>query len=140
MFSESEKQAIVAAIRQAEKATSGEIRVHVQPKCSEDPMQDAIAVFHRLKMTETAARNGVLVFLATEHRKFAVVGDEGIHRFVGNDFWNETAQVMRQHFSGNEMVQGLCAAILLIGEKLKLHFPYQQQDTNELSDEISEGE
>lgn len=140
MFSESEKQEIVAAIRQAEKATSGEIRVHVQLKCSEDPMQDAIEVFHRLKMTQTAERNGVLVFLATEYRKFAVVGDEGIHRYVGDDFWSETAQLMRRHFSEQQLVRGLCAAILLIGEKLKLHFPYQHQDVNELSDEINEGE
>ena len=78
---------MVAAIQAAERLTSGEIRVHVQPRCGEDPLQDAIRVFERLGMTRTATRNGVLIFLAVRHHQFAVIGDTAIHAAVGEDFW-----------------------------------------------------
>ena len=130
---------LVAAIRAAEQATSGEIRIHVQRRCSDDPVRDATRVFERLGMTRTAARNGVLFFLATRARRFAVIGDTGIHRHVGDAFWQATAAAMTPHFVRGDLVGGLEAGVRASGEALKQHFPHQRNDINELSDTISEG-
>ena len=87
------KDEIVSAINNAEKITSGEIRVHIQSKCKEDVLSEAKKVFHRLKMHKTKERNGVLIFIALKSKRFAILGDSGIHEKVENDFWNEVCRV-----------------------------------------------
>ncbi|RMG61204.1 MAG: TPM domain-containing protein [Calditrichaeota bacterium] len=136
-FSEEEKQRIVAAIQAAEKETSGEIRVHLDRACDGDVFQRALKVFHKIGMTQTAQRNGVLIYLALKNRRFAIVGDEGIDRVVPENFWQDVADILSAHFKEGKFCEGLCAAIARIGEKLKEFFPYRKDDVNELSDEIS---
>ena len=134
-----DRRRILAAIQSAERLTSGEIRVHVQPRCGEDPMHDARRVFERLGMTRTAARNGVLIFLAVRHQRFAVIGDTAIHAAVGEDFWRHTAAAMQPYFAAGELAAGLEAGVQTLGAALQRHFPYQRNDVNELPDTISEG-
>lgn len=137
-FTPADQQRIVDAIRAAEKATSGEIRVHVEPHCTNpDPVQRAIEVFARLGMHQTKEKNGVLFYLAHADRKFAVVGDKGIDEKVPNDFWESTKDLLRQHFAAGEYAEGLSRGIERAGQQLKQYFPYASDDTNELSDEIS---
>lgn len=138
-FSAADCARIVAAIHTAEQATSGEIRVHVQRRCSADPCRDAARVFNRLKMTRTAARNGVLVFLAWRDRRFAVIGDTGIHAQVGAEFWRATADAMVPCFASGDLVAGVEAGVLAAGEALRRHFPHQRNDVNELANDISKG-
>lgn len=141
LFSKSEEQRIVAAIREAESRTSGEIRLFVEPFCmSDDPVQKAAQLFELLGMTQTQARNGVLLYLAYESKHFAVWGDTGIHERVGFDFWDEEKKLLRKRFQEGEIVSGLCEAILQIGEQLSWHFPADQNSNrNELPDEIIYG-
>ncbi len=136
-FSAADCERIEAAIRQAEQAASGEIRVHVQRRCGADPRRDAARVFERLGMTRTAARNGVLVFLAWRDRRFAVIGDTGIHEQVGAAFWRSTVAAMTPYFAASDMVAGVEAGVLAAGEALRKHFPHQRNDLNELPDAIS---
>ena len=136
-FTKSEEEKIVAAIKIAEKKTSGEIRVHLEKKTKGDIFEFAKKKFEQLKMTETKERNGCLILLDLTNRKFAVIGDKGIDEKVGNDFWKDAAIEMQNHFVKDEFAEGLSEAILKIGEKLKLYFPHQKDDVNELSDEIS---
>ena len=134
-----EEQTLIAAIKTAEKNTSGEIRVHIE-KSSDKPVMDrALDVFHDLKMHETALRNGVLLYVGIESKQFAIIGDEGIHNKVTDSFWNATKDIVISHFAKKEFAKGLELAILDVGEKLKTYFPYQSDDINELSDEISKG-
>lgn len=130
---------IVEAIVEAEKKTSGEIRVHVQPKCGQDAMKEAKKIFHRLRMQRTKERNGVLLFVSWKSRQFAILGDEGIHQKVGDDFWKQTRDQMVRHFSNDDVSGGIVAAVKSVGEKLKTHFPAQSTDKNELSNTMSEG-
>lgn len=130
---------LVAAIRAAEQATSGEIRIHVQRRCGDDPVREATRVFDRLGMTRTTARNGVLFFLATRDRRFAVIGDTGIHAHVGDAFWQTTAAAMTPHFGRGDLAGGLEAGVQAAGQALKRHFPRHRHDANELPDTISEG-
>ena len=139
-LSKKEEQEVVAAIMEAEKATSGEVRVHIESVCDIDPKLRAQYNFEKLGMTKTAARNGVLVYVACESRKFAVIGDEGINNVVPKDFWKDVVAAMGECFSRGEFAAGLSKGILMIGEKLKAFFPYQTDDENELSDEISYGD
>jgi len=137
-FSEGEKKSIVHAIEQAERRTSGEVRIYIESHCSHpDPVERAKELFGELKMYETAARNGVLVYLAMKDRKLAVYGDEGIHLKVGDTFWDASVKNMLGHFNKNNFTAGITEIIREIGEALSTHFPFDEKgDTNELSDEI----
>jgi len=131
---------ITKAIEKAEHQTSGEIRVHVESKCREEVLDRAAWLFKKLKMHETKDRNGVLIYLSINDRKFAIIGDAGINKVVPEGFWNENKEMMISHFKKGEFAIGLIKGIEKAGEQLKQFFPYQEDDVNELSDEISYGE
>ncbi|MGD0624771.1 MAG: TPM domain-containing protein [Thermodesulfobacteriota bacterium] len=139
-FTEDEQKRIVEEIHKAEERTSGEIRVHLDRHSGEDVLKKAQKIFYQLGMARTKDRNGVLIYLATDHRKFAIVGDEGIHRVVPENYWEEVKEEMRKHFREEKFFAGLCRAIQQIGEKLQAHFPAEKAGANELPDEISEEE
>jgi uncharacterized membrane protein len=137
-FSKEEQQRIVEEVRKAEHRTSGEIRVHLDCCSREIPLEKAKRVFHRLGMTITKARNGVLIYVATEDRKFAILGDVGIHRVVPENYWEDVKERMQEKFREGKICEGICLGIREIGEKLKAHFPVEKDDRNELPDTISE--
>ena len=131
----------MTAIREAEKQTSGEIKLHIEKKCqTEDVLERAKEVFVFLNMHLTKDHNGVLFYLAYEDRKFAVLGDIGIDEKVPSDFWNSTKDLLRTYFSQNQFAEGLCQGIKEAGLQLKTHFPYASDDINELPDDISFGQ
>ena len=130
---------IIAAIKEAENNTSGEIRVHLEESTNKPPMDRALEVFYLLEMDRTEQRNGVLIYIAIESKKFAILGDEGINNLIPDDFWNAEKELMLTHFLKGEFAKGIALAIFEVGKKIKEFFPYQSNDTNELSDEISKG-
>lgn len=134
------KLQIERAIKEAELNTSGEIRVHIESKCLQDPLQRAVYIFNYLKMFNTQARNGVLIYVAVESRKFAIIGDAGINKVVPDNFWNSIKENMGAAFSQGKYIDGLVEAIREAGVSLKRYFPYQSDDINEQPDEISFGE
>ena len=134
-----EEQEIVQAITIAEKNTSGEIRVHIENSSKKPPLERAKEVFLSLEMHNTEARNGVLFYIGVADKSFAILGDEGIDKKVEDDFWNITKDAVIMHFKNQKYKDGLVAGILSAGERLKTFFPYQENDTNELSNEISKG-
>lgn len=138
-FTKEEKEDIVLAIKSAELETSGEIRVHVEEKCTGDVKDKAAFLFEKLEMQKTEQRNGVLLYLAIKNRKFAILGDTGINQVVPENFWDEIRDSMLNHFRENHFSDGLIEAISKAGKQLKKHFPYQRDDVNELPDEISFG-
>ncbi|MBI2285063.1 MAG: TPM domain-containing protein [Bacteroidetes bacterium] len=137
-FSEEEKQRIVAAVQEAEQRTSGEVRIYVESHCRfVNPVMRARELFFALKMDETEARNGVLVYVAMKDRQLAIYGDEGIHTKVGHTFWNAEVQKMLSLFNRNNYAEGIAEIIREIGEALVKHFPFNREtDTNELPDDI----
>lgn len=132
-----EEQAIVKAIRQAEDLTSGEIRVHLEAHTDLQPLERAKEVFVQLNMQKTVARNGVLFYIGVVDHSFVVLGDEGINRVVGADFWESTKDLVITHFKQKQYQEGLVAGILNAGEQLKKHFPISKNDIDELPNEIS---
>ena len=136
-FSETEQITIQQAIADAELNTSGEIRVRVDGKCKVDPKVKAIEIFQKLEMHRTELRNAVLFYLAVDDQKFSIVGDKGINEAVPTDFWDSIRDEMLMHFKEKQFALGLSTGIQRAGEKLKVHFPYQEDDKNELSNEIS---
>lgn len=141
ILSKEQEKHVMAAIAQAEKNTSGEIRVHIEDRCkSGDSIKRAIEVFSELHMHETELRNGVIVYVAIKDHKIAVWGDEGIHTLVGQDFWNDVLKTLTRYFQAGDFETGLSESILMIGDKLKEYFPFQTDDVNELSDDISYGD
>lgn len=138
-LTKSEEQEIVEAIQQAEKNTSGEIRIHLEKTTSIAHFDRAVEVFNDLQMHQTAERNGVLIYVAVNDKQFVICGDIGINQKVPADFWDATKSIIQNQFKSGNFKQGLVAGIQNAGHQLKLHFPYQGNDTNELSDTISIG-
>jgi uncharacterized membrane protein len=131
---------IVAAIGAAEKRTSGEIRVVVARHAVADPITTARRHFERLGMTNTAARNGVLILVAPRSRNFAVIGDSGVHEKCGEGFWQELAAAMTEQFRAGQFTEGITLGIERAGALLAEHFPCQPDDRNELPDDVEEAD
>ena len=138
-LTKNEEAEVVEAIRLAEKNTSGEIRVHLEKETSIAPIERAVEVFHELGMDKTQLRNGVIIYVAVKSRKFAIYGDKGINDKVNDDFWNCTKDIMVNHFKTGNNVQALVEGIHNAGEQLRKYFPFEDDDTDELSNEISKG-
>ncbi|HWW00991.1 MAG TPA: TPM domain-containing protein [Candidatus Acidoferrum sp.] len=128
---------IVAAIREAEKKTSGEIRVFITRKQVTDPVEAAQAHFVQMGMEKTRERNAVLIFVAPRSRRFAVVGDVAVHTRCGESFWKELAAEMSGHFAKSEFTSGIIHGVQKAGELLARHFPHRPDDANELPDDVA---
>lgn len=137
-FTAEETQALLEEIRDAERRTSGEVRVFVERHCRfVDPLDRAVELFKQLGMDQTADRNAVLVYVAIKDHQLAIFGDEGIHKKVGSEFWNVELQKMISEFNRNHYAEGIKKVVSDIGEALCTHFPYNSgTDKNELPDDI----
>ena len=136
-LTEEEEQRIIKAIEAAEEFTTGEIRVHIEFKCKKDPLDRATNVFGELKMHETDARNGVILYIATDDRKVAIFGDEGISQQVDDDFWQDEIDKLIREFKSGNFEKGIASVVADIGEKLKQFYPSDGTDPNELDNEIT---
>jgi uncharacterized membrane protein len=137
VFTDEEQQRVQQAVADAEKNTSGEIRVCMEKTCSDDPLDRAVKYFTQLEMHQTKQRNGMLIYVATVDRKFAIIGDAGINKVVPADFWDSTKDEMLNQFKYGNMVEGIVTGVKKAGEQLKKYFPYLLDDENELPDDIA---
>jgi len=128
---------IADAITAAERHTTGEICVHVTPRCRGDVMRRAAKTFNRLHLYTTKRRNAVLIFVAYEDRKFAILGDTGINEMVPRGFWDGEVAELTKYLKAGRPVDGLCEIISRMGERLSQYFPGERDDENELSNEVS---
>lgn len=139
LLTSAEQEQVVACIREAESRTTGELRVFVESKCNKaDAMDRAVELFEKLGMTATEKRNAVLVYLATEDKKFALAGDKEIYEKAGGAaFWQTAAEKLKGHLQAGEVATGLANCINELGSAMATHFPYDPAITrNELPDEI----
>ena len=137
--SSADLDAVADAVSHAERGTAAEIRVHLDHHCAGDTMARAIEVFEGLHMHETAERAGVLVYLAVEDHKVAVIGDTGIHQRVGQGYWDGLVARVIGHLREGHPREGLVGAVAELGAALSTHFPRRRDDRNELSDRVSLG-
>ena len=134
-----EEEEIVNAIRQAERNTSGEIRVHIERSSNISHYNRALEVFRTLKMFNTKAQNAVLLYIAVDDHKFVIYGDKGIDAVVTDNFWDTTKDVIQNHFKAGSFKQGIIDGVLKVGEQLKAYFPWDENDEDELPNEVSKG-
>lgn len=139
LFNSSEKKQIIAAIIAAEMKTSGQIRVHTETQAKGDALDRAAEVFRKLGMHKTAKRNAVLIYIAYKDKRFAIIGDKGIHDVVPENFWDETKEAMTRYFKEEQFLAGVIYGINESSKHLAKYFPHSASDKNELSNEISEG-
>ena len=146
VFTEADLDAVAAAVREAERATSAEIRVHAERRVAHglrrrtvDPIVRARDVFVALGMHRTAQRSGVLIYLAVEDRKLAIIGDEGIHTRVGDDYWTGVRDRMVERLRAGAMRDALVGAVTDVGAALARFFPRRPDDVDELPDDVSLG-
>ena len=132
---------IVDAIRNAERVTSGEVKVHVELRCpGGDPYKRAVDLFQRLGLTKTKDRNAVLIYVATRDRKFTIIGDKGIHEEVGSAFWADAVQRMKVAFARGAFGEGISGAVQSVGQRMASKFPRKADDVNEIDNEITTDE
>ena len=137
IFTEEEQLQVRKAVEAAEKHTSGEIRVCIEKTCSEEVLDRAARYFYKLEMDKTKLRTGVLIYLATVDRKFAIIGDAGINAAVPDTFWDDTKIAMLEQFKYGKLIEGITTGIEMAGQQLKHFFPYLLDDKNELPDDIA---
>lgn len=137
VFTEEEQLQIRHAVEAAEKNTSGEIRVCIEKNCNDEVLDRAAKYFYQLDMDKTRQRNGVLIYVATVDRKFAIIGDAGINKLVPENFWDDTKHAMLEKFKYGNMVEGITTGVEMAGLQLKKYFPYQTKDRNELPDDVA---
>jgi uncharacterized membrane protein len=138
LFNDDEQQRIRKAIEDVEKHTSGEVRVCIEKTCSEDVLLRAAKYFEQLGMQHTQHRHGVLIYLATVDRKFAIIGDKGINKVVTPDFWDTTKEAMLQHFKYGDLIEGILTGLKTAGEQLAKYFPHHDNDQpDQLSNDIA---
>jgi uncharacterized membrane protein len=125
------------AIAEAERMTSGELRIHLEDHIEEEVLDHAAFIFEELAMHRTRDRNAVLLYVCVADRQVAVVGDRGIHAKVGPGFWGDVVAVLKLHFAADRRCEGLCDAARMIGQKLKEHFPRRGDDHDELSNAVT---
>ncbi|WP_439328419.1 TPM domain-containing protein [Lonepinella sp. BR2357] len=133
-----DKKQIENAIAELEQQTSAELRVYIERHLPKNALilDRALAVFNQLDMHKTAARNAVLIYIAHKDHQCSIIGDQGIHQFVGDEFWQHQCQLMISYFKEKQYTLGVLAAIEKIGQELSLYFPIQPDDVNELPNEV----
>jgi uncharacterized membrane protein len=137
-FTAEEQQQLVKAIQEAERNTSGEVRIYVESKCRYvDAIDRAQQIFFNLEMHKTELRNATLVYVAVKDKQVAIFGDEGIHQKVGRQYWEDVVRKMLLQFKQQKLADGICLAVHALGQALQYYFPYNRDtDKNELPDEI----
>ena len=139
-ISEADELRIKEAVERAEKRTSGEVRICIEDHCPLDVLDRSAYIFKKLGIHETRERNGILIYLSLNDRKYAIIGDAGIHQHVKQEFWDHVGSEMIAYFKKGAFADGVIHAIHKAGEKLSLHFPFKHDDSNELSDDIYFGD
>lgn len=134
-----QRKEMVSAIREAEQGTSGEIRVHITGRCKEKVLDCAARTFAHIGMHKTVLRNGALIYIALQDKQLAIIGDAGINRVVPAGFWDGIKEQLVERFRDGSACEGICEAIRSVGAQLKVHFPREEKEKNELPDEISFG-
>ncbi len=135
-LSEAESARINSAIKEAESKTSGEIKVVMARHCWGKIEAKAAKIFRELGLDKTKERNCVLILFIVTNREFLIHGDQGIHEKVGQGFWDDIRDKMAAAFKQDEFGEGISQGVCLIGERLSEYFPYQRDDTDEISNEI----
>ena len=139
-LTDAEEISIISAIENAERASSGEIRVHIENSTEKPTLERAKEVFLYLKMDLTKLHNAVLFYVAVDSKQFAIIGDTGIDERVPDNFWEDAKDIVLKYFSKNQVAKGLEEGILKVGEQLQEFFPYQIDDQDELPNTISVGQ
>jgi len=137
-LTDEQEKRVIEAIRQAESGTTAEICVHLRKKCKKDVLVEAQTYFKKLKLDRTRQKNAVLIFVALEDRRFAVVGDRGIHEKVRDAFWESVRDLLGDRFRAGDIAGGLAAAARCIGEEAKKNFPAAGKHFNQLPDTVTE--
>lgn len=137
LFSEQDLEDLHRAIAEAEKKTSGEIKLDFEYDVQRDSLHHAERIFEALGLTATRERNATLIVMFLKDRKFAVVGDEGIHKRVPIDFWQSVVRKIEDRFRENQFRQGLLEGIAELAEKLSVHFPCAGDDRDEIDNRIA---
>lgn len=138
LFPPEQQAKLVEAIKEAERNTSGEVRVFVERKCAYvNPVDRAQEIFFNLQMEKTQDRNAVLLYLAIDDHQLALFADEGIYQRLGKEYWDAEVKKIISEIKNDHFIEGICEIVSDIGQALKEQFPYDRTgDKNELPDEI----
>ncbi|MEJ5304503.1 MAG: TPM domain-containing protein [Ignavibacteria bacterium] len=141
ILSEVELEKIAEEIKSQELRTSGELKVSIKKGRSlfdkrKSIRELAIREFHRLGMTNTRDRSGILFFLLLNDREFYILPDIGISEKIPQTFWDELAKEAENSFREKNFFEGILKVLRKCGDVLAEHFPRKSDDMDELSNKV----
>lgn len=135
-------QAIEAEITASETSHNGELRFVIETTLPFSALwrgmsgrTRAIEVFSHLRVWDTEANSGVLIYLLLADHDIEIIADRGITARVDQREWDQIAKTMEQNFREGEFEQGVLAGIRAITHLLARHFPPGGDNPNELSNQ-----
>jgi uncharacterized membrane protein len=130
---------VAETVREAERKTSGEIRVIIVSdfeKGVKTAREQAIHEFYRNGMDKTRDKTGVLILLVLERRAVEVLADQGINEKVESGTWDKVVSAVSQGIKQGRRCEAVCNAVREVGDTLALYFPRREDDTDELPDTV----
>lgn len=126
-----------ARIAASERRHSGEIRVCVEAGLplsylwrGASARERAVTMFGKLRVWDTEANNGVLIYLLLAEHAIEIVADRGAARHVAPNHWQHIVHTMREHFRAGRFEQGLEQAVDAVDALLATHFPLAEASPN----------
>lgn len=141
ILSEVELEKISEEIKSQELRTSGELKVSIKKGRSlfdkrKSIRELAVREFHRLGMTNTRDRSGILFFLLLNDREFYILPDIGVSERIPQTFWDELAKEAENSFREKNFFEGILKVLRKCGDVLAEHFPRKSDDVDELSNKV----
>lgn len=143
LFPPAALQRIADAVAAGEATHSGEVCFAVESAlplravlAGETPRAHAQAAFARLRVWDTAANNGVLLYLLLADRRIEIVADRGLSAHVGDAQWREVCQRMESRLREGDAEAAALEGVAAASALLARHFPRDagMHDENELPD------
>ena len=140
-FPPSALAAIERAIAASEQAHSGEIRFAIEAALEpghagsgKAPRERALEVFAGLGVWDTAANNGVLIYVLLADHDVEIVADRGFNACVQPDQWSAVCREMEQQFRAGKFRDGALSGVRAVGSIIAAHYPPRpgQRDADEL--------
>ncbi|MEO6234204.1 MAG: TPM domain-containing protein [Thermomonas sp.] len=134
---------IAAAIAEGERRHHGEVCFAVESTLPLGQILRGVqararaeSAFARLRVWDTAANNGVLLYLLLADHRIEIVADRGLRELVSDAQWRGVCQLLEERLRSGDHADAVIAAINEVGNLLAAHFPQvpSTADVDELPD------
>jgi hypothetical protein len=92
----------------------------------------ALHVFSLLRVWDTAANNGVLIYVLLADGAIELIADRAVAACIAQLEWDELCRRIETEFAAGHYRDGALMAVRAVGAQLARHFPAQHGESDEL--------